>query len=126
MVLMLPLLAPPGTQVKETTKDVTFLHNELFFAAAQKKYVYIYDKRGLEVHCLRDFVAPQVLEFLPHHFLLASVGEQGERLSRVLQCSKQWSLTCCPCSSTAQLAPLHKFAYELTQLLSPGSHPWHQ
>ena len=32
---------------------MTFLHNEQFFAAAQKKYVYIYDKRGLEVHCLK-------------------------------------------------------------------------
>lgn len=29
------------------------LHNEQFFAAAQKKYTYIYDKRGLEVHCLK-------------------------------------------------------------------------
>jgi hypothetical protein len=56
---------------------VTFLHNELFFAAAQKKYVYIYDKRGLEVHCLREHVEPATLEFLPHHFLLASVGEPG-------------------------------------------------
>eukprot|EP00878_Enallax_costatus_P006125 GHUV01006421.1.p1 GENE.GHUV01006421.1~~GHUV01006421.1.p1 ORF type:complete len:527 (+),score=156.16 GHUV01006421.1:330-1910(+) len=64
-------------QVKETTRDVTFLHNELFFAAAQKKYVYIYDKRGLEVHCLRDHIAPEVLDFLPHHFLLTSIGEQG-------------------------------------------------
>jgi hypothetical protein len=68
---------PSPLQVKETTRDVTFLHNELFFAAAQKKYVYIYDKRGLEVHCLRNHVAPEVLEFLPHHFLLSSIGEQG-------------------------------------------------
>jgi U3 small nucleolar RNA-associated protein 7 len=60
---------------------VTFLHNELFFAAAQKKYVYIYDKRGLEVHCLREHVEPAALEFLPHHFLLASVGEPGECLA---------------------------------------------
>lgn len=64
-------------QVKETTRAVTFLHNELFFAAAQKKYVYIYDKRGLEVHCLREHTEPAALEFLPHHFLLASVGEPG-------------------------------------------------
>ncbi|GBF94400.1 hypothetical protein Rsub_07214 [Raphidocelis subcapitata] len=64
-------------QVAETTRAVTFLHNELFWAAAQKKYVYIYDKRGLEVHCLRDHTAPAALEFLPHHFLLASVGEAG-------------------------------------------------
>ncbi len=40
-------------QVKETTRDIKFLHNEMFFAAAQKKYVYIYDKRGVEIHCLR-------------------------------------------------------------------------
>ncbi|KIY97753.1 putative U3 small nucleolar RNA-associated protein 7 [Monoraphidium neglectum] len=64
-------------QVAETTRAVTFLHNEQFFAAAQKKYVYIYDKRGLEVHCLREHTQPAALEFLPHHFLLASVGEPG-------------------------------------------------
>lgn len=40
-------------QVKETVRDVSFLHNQLFFAAAQKKYVYIYDHRGLEVHCMK-------------------------------------------------------------------------
>lgn len=42
----------PSAQVKETTHDACFLHNEQFFAAAQKRYTYIYDKRGLEVHCL--------------------------------------------------------------------------
>ncbi|KAF5834675.1 WD40-repeat-containing domain protein [Dunaliella salina] len=64
-------------QVQETTRDVCFLHNETFFAAAQKKYAFIYDKRGIEIHCLRDHTEPNVLQFLPHHFLLASVGKSG-------------------------------------------------
>lgn len=41
------------------------------------RYTYIYDKRGVEVHCLRDHLEPNVLQFLPHHFLLASVGKSG-------------------------------------------------
>jgi U3 small nucleolar RNA-associated protein 7 len=65
---------------------VCFLHNELFFAAAQRKYVYIYDKRGLEVHCLREHTAPTALQFLPHHFLLASIGESGEPLGCRSEC----------------------------------------
>ena len=40
-------------QVRETVRDVAMLHNESFFAAAQKKHAYIYDKHGLEVHCLK-------------------------------------------------------------------------
>ena len=64
-------------QVRETVRDVKFLHNGQFFAAAQKKYTYIYDKRGIEIHCLKDHTDVNRLEFLPHHFLLASIGEQG-------------------------------------------------
>lgn len=40
-------------QVAETTHDVCFLHNETLFAAAQRTYCYVYDKRGTEVHCLK-------------------------------------------------------------------------
>ncbi|PNH04286.1 putative U3 small nucleolar RNA-associated protein 7 [Tetrabaena socialis] len=64
-------------QVRETVRDVTFLHNETFWAAAQRKYVYVYDKRGLEIHCLRDHTEVHALDFLPHHFMLVSVGEHG-------------------------------------------------
>ncbi|KAL0026553.1 hypothetical protein WJX77_006409 [Trebouxia sp. C0004] len=64
-------------QVKETVRDVKLLHNEQFFAAAQKKYVYMYDKRGLEVHCLKAHTDVRRLEFLPYHFLLGSVGDLG-------------------------------------------------
>jgi hypothetical protein len=39
--------------------------------------VYIYDKRGLEVHCLREHEHVNALEFLRRFFLLVSVGESG-------------------------------------------------
>lgn len=64
-------------QVKETVRDVTFLHNETLFAAAQKKYVYIYDHQGLEVHCMRNHIEVNRMAFLPYHFLLATVGNAG-------------------------------------------------
>jgi U3 small nucleolar RNA-associated protein 7 len=63
--------------VKEGVQDIKFLHNETMFAVAQKKYVYIYDKSGMELHCLRNHLEPLKLEFLPYHFLLASVGRTG-------------------------------------------------
>ena len=64
-------------QLRETVKDVVWLHNETMFAVAQKKYTYIYDKTGLELHCLRDHIEANRLQFLPYHFLLASVGNAG-------------------------------------------------
>uniref|UniRef100_A0A0D6QYN0 BING4 C-terminal domain-containing protein n=1 Tax=Araucaria cunninghamii TaxID=56994 RepID=A0A0D6QYN0_ARACU len=64
-------------QVRETVHDVKFLHNELFFATAQKKYAYIYDKLGTEIHCLKEHTEPLRLEFLPKHFLLASISKSG-------------------------------------------------
>ncbi|MCO5612564.1 hypothetical protein L7F22_066832 [Adiantum nelumboides] len=63
--------------VNETVRDVTWLHNHSFFAAAQKKYTYIYDRQGAEVHRLKDHIDVNRLEFLPYHFLLASVGQAG-------------------------------------------------
>jgi len=64
-------------QVRETVKDVCFLHNNVFFAAAQRKEVYVYDKRGLEVHRMREHKDVEKLCFLPNHFLLSSIGMQG-------------------------------------------------
>lgn len=64
-------------QVRETLRDVKWLHNSSFFAAAQKKYVYIYDDAGIEIHKLKQHTEVNRLEFLPYHFLLASVGATG-------------------------------------------------
>lgn len=60
-------------QLQETCRDITFLQDQTFFAVAQKKYVYIYDRDGVEIHRLKSHIEPTRLEFLPYHWLLASV-----------------------------------------------------
>ncbi|XP_006457340.1 hypothetical protein AGABI2DRAFT_229703 [Agaricus bisporus var. bisporus H97] len=64
-------------QLQETCRDITFLQDLTYFAVAQKKYVYIYDRDGVELHCLKAHIEPTRLEFLPYHWLLASVGNAG-------------------------------------------------
>ncbi|KAF3529369.1 hypothetical protein DY000_02043527 [Brassica cretica] len=64
--------------VRETVRDVAFLHNDQFFAAAQKKYSYIYARDGTELHCLKERGPVARLRFLKNHFLLASVNKIGQ------------------------------------------------
>ncbi|KAH8109904.1 BING4CT-domain-containing protein [Phellopilus nigrolimitatus] len=64
-------------QLRETCRDVTYLHDQSHFAVAQKKYVFIYDQNGVELHKLSHHLEPTRLEFLPYHWLLASVGNAG-------------------------------------------------
>lgn len=59
-------------QLNETVRDAKWLHNNQYFAVAQKRNVYIYDHKGVELHCLNKMLEPLFLEFLPYHFLLAS------------------------------------------------------
>jgi len=73
------LAAPPvcELQLRETVRDACMLHNERYFAVAQKEYAFIYDNRGIELHRLNHHVAPSALAFLRNHFLLASSGPRG-------------------------------------------------
>ena len=61
----------------ESARDVKWLHNNQSFAVAQKKCVYIYDRAGVEIHKLQKHVDVTHMEFLPYHFLLATIGNAG-------------------------------------------------
>lgn len=63
--------------LNETVNAVKYLHNNQMFAVAQKKYVYIYDHEGTEIHKLSQHTDPTLLDFLPYHFLLVSAGKSG-------------------------------------------------
>lgn len=64
-------------QLGETVRDAKWLHNNQSFAVAQKKYVYIYDSQGVEIHKLQKHIEVTNMEFLPFHFLLATIGNAG-------------------------------------------------
>ncbi|CEP60100.1 Utp7p LALA0_S01e03048g [Lachancea lanzarotensis] len=63
--------------LNETCNAATYLQNEQFFAVAQKKYTFIYDHEGVELHRLKQHIEVKHMEFLPYHYLLATAGETG-------------------------------------------------
>ncbi|KAK9781051.1 putative BING4 C-terminal domain-containing protein [Seiridium cardinale] len=67
-------------QLGESIRDVEFLADQ-FFAVSQKKYVYIYDTAGVEIHCMKKLMEVTHMTFLPYHYLLATAVSKSYRES---------------------------------------------
>eukprot|EP00929_Paragymnodinium_shiwhaense_P113185 TRINITY_DN81443_c0_g1_i1.p1 TRINITY_DN81443_c0_g1~~TRINITY_DN81443_c0_g1_i1.p1 ORF type:complete len:606 (+),score=192.26 TRINITY_DN81443_c0_g1_i1:96-1913(+) len=78
-------------QKKETIRAVQTLHNHMLFAVAQKKYTYIYDHTGTEIHVLKDQQWPTFIDYLPYHFLMVTTSELNDLWWRDVSTGEQVS-----------------------------------
>ncbi|KAI5168398.1 U3 small nucleolar RNA-associated protein 7 [Pancytospora epiphaga] len=63
-------------RLEEEIRDAKWLHNEQYFACAQKSAVYVYNGSGSELHAVQSISSPRFLQFLPYHFLLAAYTDK--------------------------------------------------
>ncbi|CAJ1006342.1 putative WD domain, G-beta repeat/BING4CT (NUC141) domain containing protein [Leishmania naiffi] len=62
------------TQLKDRISDAVFLVDHSMTAVAQKKFVYMYTKKGTEMHLLSKMAHMDRLGYLPKHMLLAATS----------------------------------------------------
>uniref|UniRef100_A0A0K0G112 WD_REPEATS_REGION domain-containing protein n=1 Tax=Strongyloides venezuelensis TaxID=75913 RepID=A0A0K0G112_STRVS len=62
---------------REEIRCVKWLHNEQLFAAGQLRWTHIYDRQGVEIHCIKQLDRVVSMEFLPRHFLLVTGNQRG-------------------------------------------------
>ncbi|CAB4054176.1 UTP7 [Lepeophtheirus salmonis] len=81
--------------VMESVHDVKWLHTEQMFAVAQKKWTFIYDNQGIELHCLKKLDNITKLEFfclIISYYLLQVTEGILVGLSKSLECCHMlWS-----------------------------------
>eukprot|EP00659_Diplonema_papillatum_P019114 gene19114-29438_t len=63
-------------QLRDRIYDVQFLNDDQLLATAQRKYVYVYNNKGQEVHLLKNLQNIRAIDFLPKHMLLTAIGTQ--------------------------------------------------
>lgn len=63
--------------IRETVHAVQWLHVPTMFAVAQKDWVHIYDRHGVELNVVKSMYRSIHLDFLEHFFLLASASDKN-------------------------------------------------
>ena len=54
-----------------------YFNNYLNYQVCQKRYLYIYDNNGIEIHRLKSHLEPFKTEYLPYHYLLSTCSKLG-------------------------------------------------